>query len=73
MTQYEKTSAMLNDLDFTNHDSNNLLECFYAAASEAQILAKKIDVIVLECNYATSTMARCSLPHAIKQIVEAEP
>lgn len=45
MSQYEKTSAMLNGIDFTNHDPGNLLNCFYEASAEAQRLAQIIDQV----------------------------
>lgn len=69
MTQVEKTEAaikwaMSNGLA-GNPVTPGLLEI-------SRNLAAKLDRIVLECNYATSTMARCSLPHTIKQIIEAD-
>lgn len=45
MTQSEKTNKILDSLDFTSHDPQNLLECFYVASSEAEMLALKIDRI----------------------------
>ena len=46
MTQTEKTSAILDGLDFANHDPQNLLNCFFVASAEAEILAHKIDTIL---------------------------
>ena len=46
MTQTDKTSAILDGLDFANHDPQNLLNCFFVASAEAEILAHKIDAML---------------------------